>query len=171
MKLSVLVEGRKECFEIEEDNGSIVLKGADGEHRIVLDHFKRSIRSAKVDNKKLTFGWRRNGGKYEIQIEGIPYEITVTDSRYEHLHKLPEKSAKPNNGTCSVTAPIPGLITAIKVKPGDKVKKDQSLVTLDAMKLQNDIFAPRDGKIAEINVKINDTVDKGTVLIVLERVL
>ncbi len=168
MKLSVVFEGRKESFEIEEDNGAIVLKSASGEHRIVLDHYKRCIRNARVDNKKLTFGWRKKNGQYEIQIDGIPYEITVTDSRYEHLHKLPERACQINNGKCPVTAPIPGLITAIKVKPGDKVKKDDSLITLDAMKLQNDIFAPRDGKIAEIKVKLSDTVDKGTVLIVIE---
>lgn len=168
MKFSVRCGNKKECFEVEEENGAIIVLAKNRRHRIVLDHYKRCIRSAEVDRKKLTFAWRKKEDKYEVQIGGICYEVIVSDTRFEHLRQLPKKAITSDDSRYFVTAPIPGLITAVKIKAGDKVKKDDSLVTLDAMKLQNDIFTPRDGKIAEVKVKVNDTVDKGAVLVVIE---
>jgi len=64
-----------------------------------------------------------------------------------------------------VKAPIPGVIVAILVKPGDEVKAGQELITLEAMKMKNAIRSTRDGVIAEIHVSVGQTVNHSAPLV------
>lgn len=69
--------------------------------------------------------------------------------------------------SADLEAPFPGKIVAILVKVGDKVKEDDEVIILEAMKMQNPLVAPEDGEVKEINVKENDEVQTGDVLIVI----
>ncbi|MBG0787369.1 MAG: biotin/lipoyl-binding protein [Anaerolineaceae bacterium] len=75
-------------------------------------------------------------------------------------------TAKPQNagGGSSLVAPLPGVIVAITVKPGDKVTKGQELCTLEAMKMKNAICSGRDGVIGSIEVAVGDQVSHGQIL-------
>ena len=68
------------------------------------------------------------------------------------------------SGGKELTAPLPGVIVAITVKPGDKVTKGQELCTLEAMKMKNAIRSGRDGVIGSIEVAVGDQVSHGQVL-------
>ncbi|HCU57729.1 MAG TPA: acetyl-CoA carboxylase biotin carboxyl carrier protein subunit, partial [Anaerolineaceae bacterium] len=63
-----------------------------------------------------------------------------------------------------VSAPLPGVIVAILVKPGDKVSRGQELCTLEAMKMKNAIRSSREGTIASVDVAVGDQVSHGQVL-------
>lgn len=67
-------------------------------------------------------------------------------------------------GAVSVNAPMPGNILDVKVKPGDSVKAGDTLLILEAMKMENEISAPQDGTIASVNVRKGDVVDSGALL-------
>ncbi|OIP92226.1 MAG: acetyl-CoA carboxylase biotin carboxyl carrier protein subunit [Syntrophaceae bacterium CG2_30_49_12] len=67
-----------------------------------------------------------------------------------------------------VTAPMPGTILKVLVEVGDQVKEDEEVAILEAMKMENPIYAPKDGKVVEIKVKEKDRVDTDQVLVVLE---
>ena len=67
-------------------------------------------------------------------------------------------------GSETVTAPIPGVIQEVNVKPGQAVKKGDVLFVLEAMKMKNNITAMRDGKVATVNVSKGDTVTHGQAL-------
>ena len=67
-----------------------------------------------------------------------------------------------------VKSPLPGVILDIKVNVGDEVKKGQTLIILEAMKMENSINADKDGKIAAINVSKGESVLEGTDLIIIE---
>ena len=71
-------------------------------------------------------------------------------------------------GVTAVKAPLPGTVNDIKVTVGQAVKKGQTVVVLEAMKMENNIDAERDGKIAEIRVNKDDTVMEGAVLVTIE---
>jgi biotin carboxyl carrier protein len=60
---------------------------------------------------------------------------------------------------------MPGVIQAVEVKAGDEVKRGQTVVVLDAMKMKNAIKSPRDGVIAEVSVEIGQSVSYGDVLV------
>ena len=76
-------------------------------------------------------------------------------------------TAAPANGH-SIKTPLPGVIIDVKVNIGDNVAKGQTVVVLEAMKMENNINADRDGKVTAIQVAKGDTVADGTVLVVLE---
>ena len=67
-------------------------------------------------------------------------------------------------GGVVVNAPMPGNILDVKVKPGDSVKAGDTLLILEAMKMENEISAPQDGTIATIDVRKGDVVDSGALL-------
>ena len=67
-------------------------------------------------------------------------------------------------GAVAVNAPMPGNILDVKVKPGDSVKAGDTLLILEAMKMENEISAPQDGTVATIDVRKGDVVDSGTLL-------
>lgn len=71
-------------------------------------------------------------------------------------------------GVSAVQAPLPGTIVDVKVQVGQEVKKGQTVVVLEAMKMENNIDAERDGKVAEIRVSKGDTVMEGTILVTIE---
>jgi biotin carboxyl carrier protein len=66
-----------------------------------------------------------------------------------------------------VKAPMPGKILDVLVKVGDQVKEDDEVIMLEAMKMENPIYAPADGTVKEIKVKANDTVETEQVMIVI----
>lgn len=67
-------------------------------------------------------------------------------------------------GAVSVNAPMPGNILDVKVKPGDSVKAGDTLLILEAMKMENEISAPQDGTIVSVDVRKGDVVDSGALL-------
>jgi 3-methylcrotonyl-CoA carboxylase alpha subunit len=63
---------------------------------------------------------------------------------------------------------MPGKVTAVEVKKGEKVAKGQRLLTLEAMKMEHALTAPFDGTVAELNAKPGAQVTEGTLLIKVE---
>lgn len=67
-----------------------------------------------------------------------------------------------------VASPIPGTIITVNVKVGDRVEEDDVLLVLEAMKMENDIVAPKAGVVREVSVSEGQTVDAGVVMVVIE---
>jgi biotin carboxyl carrier protein len=67
----------------------------------------------------------------------------------------------------SITAPLPGTMTAVLVKPGDNIKEGQTVAILEAMKMENDIQAESEGTVKEVNVSKGDSVLEGTIIVTL----
>lgn len=95
-------------------------------------------------------------------------KIIVDDTTYEtYLTKnyLRRKQIVSSGNAQEITAFIPGVIKEIYVHKGDKVYKGQPLLILEAMKMKNRVFAPRDGVIEDVFVKIDEKVSKSQLLI------
>ena len=134
-----------------------------------------------------------NGNKYEVAINSINDNIAnvvVNGEEYEvQMEKEPEPAkkkvvvrpvAQPEAETASaptstnkvdlnnaVKSPLPGVITEIKVKVGDEVKAGDTVVVLEAMKMENDIVAPEDGTVASINAAVGSAVEAGETIATL----
>ena len=76
--------------------------------------------------------------------------------------------AAPAGGGGTLTSPLPGTVLDVFVRPGDAVKVGQRLLLLEAMKMENNIDADRDGVIKEVKVGKSDAVMEGQVLVVFE---
>lgn len=102
-----------------------------------------------------------NGKSYVVDVEEVGVGETVAPVV---AAVAPAPAAKPvvGDGT-PVKAPMPGLILGLAHKDGDTVKKNDKIIVLEAMKMENDINAPADGTITYA-VKKGDNVDTGAIL-------
>ena len=120
--------------------------------------------------------------KYKITLNGKIYEVEVEQGRAQVLGVLDAQPAAapvsatpaaasasapaPAGGTGeAVPAPMPGAIVDIRVAVGDAVKQGQTLVVLEAMKMENDIVSPRGGVITKVDVAKGETVSAGAPLV------
>jgi biotin carboxyl carrier protein len=113
-----------------------------------------------------------NGTSYKVELDkpvkAAPKPVTrpaaapKTETGAPVVTKQPTASKKDG-----VKSPLPGVILDIKVKEGDTVKRGQTIIILEAMKMENDIVAPQDGTVASINVSTGDSVESGAVLATL----
>ena len=79
----------------------------------------------------------------------------------------PAPAAVPATGATTVEAPMPGKILNIKVSAGQAVKFGETVIVMEAMKMETEIVAPADGTVAQILVKAGDAVDTGAALVTL----
>ena len=128
--------------------------------------------------------------RLRITVDGEVFEVTVEEMGAEEVSRptpkpapkaeskptpkpepKPEPAAAPapsgGQGSEKVLAPLAGTIRSIHAKVGDKVSSGDTLLTLEALKLENEIVAPIDGVVASIDVSSGDTVENGAILVTL----
>jgi len=103
----------------------------------------------------------------EVKEEKKP-EPVVTPSTPSPQPKVEKKVPVYEEGKKLLTAPLPGKILKVLVSPGSRVKKGDLLLTIEAMKMENEFFASEDGVVKEIYVTPGQTVEIGGSLILLE---
>ena len=135
-----------------------------------------------------------NGNKYDVAINEVndtTAKVTVNGEEYtvewekpveeKPVVKVQPVAAKPTAAKApaaqpaaaaavsghAIKTPLPGVIIDVKVNVGDTVAKGQTVVILEAMKMENNINADREGKVTAIQVAKGDTVADGAVLVVL----
>lgn len=104
---------------------------------------------------------------YEIQINSNRYRVEISD-RLDLLIDEMGFSIVSSMNVSSIEAPMPGLILDINVSPGQEVNEDDTLLVLEAMKMENIITSPRNGIIKALHVSKGNPVDKGQLLIEFE---
>ena len=77
-------------------------------------------------------------------------------------------AAQAGGGVGAITTPMPGRVIAVKVKPGDEVKAGDTLMLLEAMKMEHAIKAATSGVVAELRFNQGDSVQDGDVLVTFE---
>lgn len=101
-----------------------------------------------------------HNGSCQLHLANTPYRFEVLqDQRLTGERKSTAASAS------TITAPLPGRIVAVHVAPGDTVAAGQAVCVIEAMKMQNEICAPRAGIIAEVCIAVGTTVEGGAVLL------
>jgi len=105
-------------------------------------------------------------GETEIWVDRYRLAVSVRDEREASMGKYIHGGSG-SATALRVKAPMPGLIKDIMVKEGDDVTKGQRLLTLEAMKMENEITAPGNGKIAKFDLKPGTSVEKDQILIQL----
>ncbi|MBO5749658.1 MAG: biotin/lipoyl-binding protein [Bacteroidaceae bacterium] len=113
-----------------------------------------------------------NGVEFEVELEkpvAAPKPVVRAVAAPVKTIEAPKaaQEAVPA-GVTAIKAPLPGTVIDIKVAVGDTVKKGQTIVILEAMKMENNIDSERDGKIAAIKVNKGDSVMEGSVLVTIE---
>lgn len=110
---------------------------------------------------------REGRGRYVLEIEGHRYTVEALDERTRVIRELTARNAPPS-GPAPIVAPMPGLVVRVNVQPGDIVSAGQSVVVMEAMKMENELRAAAAGTVRSVKATPGTPVEKGTVLIELE---
>ena len=121
--------------------------------------------------------------KYRVNVNGTNYDITVEEIKGDFTPAAapaaapvpaaaptaaPAPAAAPTAaGGEQIKSPLTGTILDVKIANGQAVKKGDVIMVLEAMKMENEIFAPCDGTVASVNVAKGTAVDNGTLLCVI----
>jgi biotin carboxyl carrier protein len=130
---------------------------------------------------------KAEGNTIELEVNGTPFTVELeqkTNPLTGIKRPNPEDASAPTPKTAStplvtrpaeeqtkstaIQSPLPGVILDIRCKEGDIVKKGQTLMVLEAMKMENNILANANGKITQILVQKGDSVLEGAELVVIE---
>ncbi|WP_294082613.1 MULTISPECIES: acetyl-CoA carboxylase biotin carboxyl carrier protein [unclassified Proteiniphilum] len=122
----------------------------------------------------------------ELEVNGTPYTVEIAPKASKPkavVQRQPTSAQGPTPqgastplvtkpsapaGKNTIQSPLPGVILDIRCKVGDTVKKGQTLMILEAMKMENNILANGNGKITEILIQKGDSVLEGADLVVIE---
>ena len=155
-------------FQIEFDTKN-ALKGSMNGERFSIDLIQQSETSCHVIYKNQSFNIelisKENDGKnIELNINGKNHTLNITDP-YDKLLKELGIDITASLKVSEIKAPMPGLVLDILVSENDTVKLGDSLLVLEAMKMENNIKSPIDGIIKSVQVKKSTTVEKNQILI------
>ncbi len=105
----------------------------------------------------------------EVVVDGWRFELEVEDAARAALRERATRARVHGsaNGPLEVHAMIPGRVAGVAVAAGDTVTAGQTLIVVEAMKMQNELRAPRDGIVERVAVGVGETIDLGDLLVVL----
>ena len=160
-RFELIVDGVAQ--ELETDGTAVVADGLEtltdistvgpGEFSVILDGRQYAVHVTAS-----------NDGQLEAWVGGSRLLIEVRDRR--RLSR--RRNASAESGPNQVRMPMPGKVLAVHVADGDRVQLGQSLVIVEAMKMQNQLRAPRDGVVKGLRIKAGDAVPAGATLAVVE---
>jgi len=157
-----------------------------------MKNYKFTIRGNQysvdiVDIEDQTATVEVNGTPYQVELEmavrkpvAVPKTVVkvtspvastvsskIPSQAMPKIDPIPQAAAAPSGGSV-IKSPLPGVVLSVFVKVGDTVKQGERVLMLEAMKMENNIDADREGVVKEIRVSPNDSVMEGDVLIVIE---
>jgi len=126
-------------------------------HLTALD---KHVWKVEVEGRSAVFVLLPNDTGLEVWWLGQRYELQV---EREQVHALRRHFLVKQQATSEgvVTAHMPGLVTQVKVQLGYEVKRGEGMVVIEAMKMENELRAPKDGIVADLNAQVGQQVEKG----------
>jgi acetyl/propionyl-CoA carboxylase alpha subunit len=156
--------GRPFALSLEPAGAGWIVRAGRRAFRVVLARGAPGRATALIDGAAVEFGWARRDGGFWITLGDTAFALEVVDER-ARLAALAAGSAAERTGAATVRAPLPGLVRAVFVAPGARVRRGQPILTLDAMKMENEIQSPRDGRVRAVHVAVGAAVEKDAALV------
>jgi biotin carboxyl carrier protein len=130
---------------------------------LVLPHGAVSV---LVEDHSFNVDFEEKGDEVAVLLRSEVLRFDIVDER--RLRMRAAAASFQAEGKQTITAPMPGKIVKVFVKPGDEVAEGQGLVVVEAMKMENELKAPKAGKVTEVLAKEGSTVENGAKLVVVE---
>lgn len=149
------------------------LVSLDAEHLVLIEAAAAGGSPEPLRTRLILGSERRRDGDgatlREVVVEGWRIEVEVEGERRAALRERARRGhdVAAKSGPIEVRAIIPGRIVALSVGPGDEVAAGQQLLVLEAMKMQNELRAPREGAIERVPVAVGENVEVGDLLMVI----
>lgn len=145
-----------EVLQVNNDNIDLdILKLNEQSTHILHDNKSYNVEVVEFDKSEKLATIKVNGNEYQVKVT-TPLDLLLKQLGLDNLNA---------NKIAQIKAPMPGLVLNVLVKEGDEVKKGDSLVVLEAMKMENIIKSPTDAVVKKIEVVQGDKIEKNTILI------
>lgn len=156
MKYSVKV-GETSLTLTEQDIAAAdLLQVATDQYHVLQDHKAYTCQVLSVEGKQI-----------RLAVNGAEHTVTIADE-YDQLIDSMGLSVVASQKLSSVKAPMPGLVLDVMVEPGQEVAEGDSLLILEAMKMENVLKATGEGVVKSIEITKGAAVEKGQILIEME---
>jgi biotin carboxyl carrier protein len=182
VRYEIEVEGKRRVVEIGGHQGrhdtampSVLTVAVDGKawrvDAVRLDDYTLSLIVGQGD--PLSAGRRaydvsvaptRGSSALAVRVGGVVLSAALDTKRYR---RRAEDGGQSASGPQRLSAPMPGKIARVLVKPGEAIRARQPVVVIEAMKMENELRAGRDGTVSEIHTREGASVDAGALLIVI----
>jgi biotin carboxyl carrier protein len=146
--------------------GGVALAPPDG-WSLVIDDPDHGIGRLLADGRSIPVVVEGGGSSWTVTVRGRRIPVEVRTWR-ERLLAEAETASQAHTGPVVVKATLPGLIVAVAVEAGHEVEAGTTLLTIEAMKMQNEVRAPRAGRVTEVAVASGQAVATGTPLVRIE---
>ena len=181
MTYEVAIDGRSRQVVVERASGGFLVT-IDGRSRAADVTVTDGVWSLILETDAEGGGVRRSydiaiaeeppgSGRLIVHVDGRLVPVAVGSPRSHSSRRGQDGAAggAPNDGAARhVTAPMPGKVVKLLVRPGETVAARQAVVVVEAMKMENELRAPRAGRVAEIKVAEGASVEAGAILAVIE---
>jgi biotin carboxyl carrier protein len=164
VKLQIELDGENRRVEMTQA-GERPIWTIDGQ-RLEADATEVSpgVYSILINGKSFEVRMEHSGSELRAATGGREFRIVIPDEREWHRNR---GSAVEAEGRQQVLAPMPGKIVRVLMKTGDAVRAGQGLLVVEAMKMQNEIRAPKSGTIDRLSVVEGQTVNAGEVVAIV----
>jgi len=130
-----------------------------------IDAHTLSLLVDTVSSKEVSIATDPVSGQLGVHVGATPVTVTLNGRR---RWGRKDEGAGAGSGPQRLVAPMPGKVVRVLVKAGDIVAARQAVVVVEAMKMENELRASREGTVAEIHVSEGISVDAGTLLVVIQ---
>jgi biotin carboxyl carrier protein len=165
MKLDVIIDGAMERIDLLAPAPACRFQLGDGPVREAnVEAPEPGVYSVLLDGCSYDARVEEHPDSLVVVIDGYRFEVDVRDPRRWSR----KTGARGADGIQTITAPMPGKVVRVLVAPGDSVQPGQGIAVVEAMKMQNELKAPRAGKILTMPAKEGATVTAGEILATIE---
>lgn len=168
MKLNAELNQENHSINIKQEGERVFAEIDDRTYEIDAHKIKEGVYLLKHDGRVFECHIDRNENKREqfnVEIKNQSFKVKLYDPKRFHARAGTDASA---DGIAEILAPMPGKIVRVLASVGDEIKSGDSVIVVEAMKMQNEMKSPKDGTVKEIRAQAGDTVNGGDVLAIIE---
>ena len=164
-----IVNSESHPIRIAVSEGSVIEVHTDGKNYVIDSDWRpgRTLFHGLVNDDEVCLQMERTGNGFRVSHAGYQGEIRIISSlAAELLNRMPIK--KPADTSGQLLSPMPGLLVSLEVIVGDAVKLGDALAVVEAMKMENQLFAERDGVVSKIYLEPGDSLEVGQIILELK---
>jgi len=165
VEFEYIVDGRLRTISLEKKGDTYIVSDGDGSLEADIQVISPNIISIKIGERSVRAYMARDKDKRYVQLDGFQFLLTEPSQLGDGFQRGEEQSQE---DMLLVRAPMPGKVIKIYVAEKDKVRKNQTLAIVEAMKMENEIKASIDGTVKKIYCSPGDLVETQNPLIELE---
>ena len=164
MRYAAIIDGELVEIELTKSGANLEAKIADEKYAIDAKLVEPGVYWFNWNNRSMEISVVPNGDGYVVSLEGRRVAVEIVDAR----RALRKAAQHGQDGAVELQAPMPGKIVKVLVSEGAKVRANQGIVVMEAMKMQNEIKSPKAGVVKKLGVKEGTPVNAGDLLAVVE---